>query len=237
MSFLPISVCVFQMPVFFKSSSGVLFTWIWNGDAKMLCNRVVITNPQALLKYQQVTKPTIFLAPHFLGLDAAWSRLSLEVDMVTMYSNQKNPVLNQLILDGRAKYGNQLLLSRQQGVRPLVSAMKKGRTLYYLPDMDFGKKDSVFVDFFGVRAATVTAVSRLAKLLEAQVVPVTTRYQSGKYFVTLHDPLDIFSCSDEVESTQAMNHHIETWVRQNVSQYLWLHKRFKTRPAGESTYY
>ena len=210
--------------------------WLWSGNEALVRDRVHIANPEAL-KILKNGVPTIFLAPHFLGLDAAWSRLCLEVDMVTMYSNQKNPILNDLVLHGRSQYGDQLLLSRQQGVRPLLSAMKKGRPLYYLPDMDFGERDSVFVTFFGVQAATVTAVARLAKMLNAQVVPVTTLYSNGRYTIRIHDKLPDFPLEDDVESTQVMNHHIESWVKDNIPQYLWLHKRFKTRPVGESRIY
>lgn len=210
--------------------------WLWSGNEALVRDRVHISNPEALEILQSGT-PTILLAPHFLGLDAAWSRLCLEVDMVTMYSNQKNPVLNDFILKGRSKFGDQLLLSRQQGVRPLLAAMKKGRPLYYLPDMDFGERDSVFVNFFGTKAATVTAVARLAKMLKAQVVPVITVYSNGRYTIQIHDKLPDFPLDDDTESTQVMNHHIESWVKDNIPQYLWLHKRFKTRPAGESRIY
>lgn len=210
--------------------------WLWSGNESLVRDRVRIENPEALANIAQ-GQATIFLAPHFLGLDAAWSRLCLEVDMVTMYSNQKNPVLNELILQGRSNFGDQLLLSRQQGVRPLLTAMKKGRPLYYLPDMDFGERDSVFVTFFGVKAATVTAVARLSKMLNARVVPVTTVYHGGRYTIRVHEPLANFPLEDDTESTQMMNHYIENWVKDNIPQYLWLHKRFKTRPVGESRIY
>ena len=210
--------------------------WLWAGNESLVRDRVRIENPEALQALHH-GHATLFLAPHFLGLDAAWSRLCLEVDMVTMYSNQKNPVLNQLILQGRSKFGDQMLLSRQQGVRPLLAAMKKGRPLYYLPDMDFGERDSVFVTFFGVKAATVTAVARLSKMLKAQVVPVTTRYSQGRYTLFIHNALPNFPLEDDTESAQIMNHHIEAWVKDNIPQYLWLHKRFKTRPEGESRIY
>lgn len=210
--------------------------WLWAGNEAVVRDRVHIENPEALHTLANGSA-TIFLAPHFLGLDAAWSRLCLEVDMVTMYSNQKNPVLNELILQGRSKFGDQMLLSRQQGVRPLLAAMKKGRPLYYLPDMDFGERDSVFVTFFGVKAATVTAVARLSRMLKAQVVPVTTYYSNGRYTLRIHEALPGFPTEDDTDSTQAMNHHIEAWVKGNIPQYLWLHKRFKTRPEGESRIY
>lgn len=224
------------MHIYFYLRTFLDRAWLWSGNEELVRDRVRIENPEALVNLD-TTLPVIFLAPHFLGLDAAWSRLCLEIDMVTMYSNQKNPVLNSLILQGRSQFGDQLLLSRQQGVRPLLSAMKKGRPLYYLPDMDFGERDSVFVDFFGVKAATVTAVARLSKLLQAQVIPVTTKYSNGRYSIHIHKPLPNFPLDDDTESTQVMNHYIESWVKDNIPQYLWLHKRFKTRPTGDSRIY
>lgn len=210
--------------------------WLWSGNAEIIRDRVVVLNPEALSGMDD--QPTILLAPHFLGLDAAWSRLSLSLSMVTMYSNQKNPELNSLILAGRSQYGDQLLLSRQQGIRPLVSAMKKDRRpLYYLPDMDFGEKDSVFVTFFGQTAATVTAVGRLSRLMGARVLPVTTRFESGRYYVTVQPALAGFPLPDEEGSAQFINHQIELWVQANVPQYLWLHKRFKTQPEGAPRIY
>lgn len=211
--------------------------WLWSRHPDVVRQRVHILNMPDLTAQLADGQPAILLAPHFLGLDAAWSRLTLELDMVTMYSNQKNLELNQVILNGRSAYGHPVLLSRQEGVRPLIGHMKKGRPLYYLPDMDFGEKDSVFVPFFGVPAATVTAVSRLSRLLNAKVIPVTTQYKRGHYWVTIHPALNCFPGADDVESTQAMNQHIEIWVTQCVPQYLWLHKRFKTRPAGVTKIY
>jgi KDO2-lipid IV(A) lauroyltransferase len=211
-------------------------SWLWSGNEQHVRARVFIENPDRL-KILENNQPTIFLAPHFLGLDAAWSRLSLDLNMVSMYSNQKNPILNKLIFQGRTRFGDQLLVSRQQGIRPLISAMKTGRPLYYLPDMDFGQRDSVFVNFFGVKASTVTAVARLSKILKAQVIPITTLYRDGRYTIHIHDALPNFPLGDDIESAQFMNHYVEYCVKCNIPQYLWLHKRFKTRPIGESRIY
>ncbi|NJM32974.1 MAG: lysophospholipid acyltransferase family protein [Limnobacter sp.] len=204
--------------------------WLWRGNPQVVTRRVLIENPQRLAKLVGNNQPTLFLVPHFLGLDAAWSRLCLETDMVTMYSNQKNPALNAAILAGRSAYGQPLLLPRQAGVRPLLAAMKQGRPLYYLPDMDFGPKESLFVPFFGVQAATVPAVSRLARLLGAQVVLVTTRFYRGRYLVHIHEPLASFPLPTDAESTRVVNRLVETLVLQNPAQYLWTHKRLN--PSG-----
>ena len=211
--------------------------WLWSGNEPQMRDRVRYVNKAYLDELMASDQPTIFLAPHFLGLDSGGSLLQADVSMVSMYSNQKNPDLNAVMLKGRQAYSDIVLLSRQDGVRPLIKAMREGRALYYLPDMDFGEKDSVFVPFFGIKAATLTAVARLSKMLKARVIPVTTRYKDGRYYVTIHPPLENFPLEDDESSTAVVNQHIEQWVQQNVPQYLWTHKRFKTRPEGESKYY
>jgi len=104
--------------------------------------------------------PLILLAPHFVGLDMGWTRLALECDMVSIYSRQKNEVFDAAMFAGRQRFGRQTLLARQKGVRPALRAMQAGRPFYYLPDMDYGQRDTMFVPFFGVSAATITGVSR-----------------------------------------------------------------------------
>lgn len=215
--------------------------WLWHASADCIQKRVQVQGLAHLhaAQNQAMQKPgnaVILLAPHFLGLDAAWSRLCLDEPLCTMYSNQKNVVLNAYILKGRSRLGNPILVSRQQGVRALLAAMKQ-RALYYLPDMDFGPRDSAFVTFFGVQAATVTALARIARITHARIVPVLAQYQNGSYVVHILPPLQGLSDLSDEAFTQAVNHHIETWVRQNPTQYLWLHKRFKTRPQGQPPLY
>lgn len=211
--------------------------WLWFGSSDNIHRRVFITNPEKLKVLKGNSKRTILLTPHFLGLDAAWSRLSIELNMVTMYSKQKDAELDQLILNGRTRFGDQKVISRQQGAALLVKEMKTGRPLYYLPDMDFGAENSVFVEFFGVQAATLTTVGRLSRLLGAEVFPVTTLFKSGYYFVTIHDQLPGFPAENDACCAKKVNQFIEVQVQENVPQYLWTHKRFKTRPPGEKKYY
>ena len=117
--------------------------------------------------------------------------------------------------------------------------MREGLPFYYLPDMDFGLRDSVFVPFFGVNAATITGVSRLAKLTGAAVVPViaTQRPKGAGYDVRFLPAFDNFPSGDDVADARRVNAFIEDRVRENTPQYLWTHKRFKTRPPGEASLY
>lgn len=183
--------------------------------------------------------PTILLVPHFVGLDVGWSRLAQECDMVSVYSNQKNPVFNAVLLRGRLRFGQQKLLSRQEGMRGAVKAIKEGRPFYYLPDMDYGRRDAVFVPFFGVQAATITGLSRLTRLTGAQVLPVVvTMLPGGRgYRVEILAAWTDWPGEDVEADTRRMNTFVEGAVRLQPEQYFWLHKRFKTRPEGAARLY
>jgi KDO2-lipid IV(A) lauroyltransferase len=168
-----------------------------------------------------------------------WTRLALEIDMVTIYSRQKNQAFNATLFAGRLRFGRQTLLSRQEGVRPALRAMQAGLPFFYLPDMDYGPRDAIFVPFFGVDAATITGVSRLARLAGARVLPCITRMLPGGegYVVRFFPAWKNYPGASIEADTRRMNAYIEEQVRQMPEQYLWVHKRFKTRPPGEASWY
>ncbi len=183
--------------------------------------------------------PLILLAPHFVGLDMGAARLMLEIDLVSIYARQKNKVFDAALYAGRMRFGRVTLLSRQDGVRPALRAMQAGRPFYYLPDMDYGERDTIFVPFFGVATATITGVSRLARLAGARVLPCVTRVlpDGEGYVLRFHPAWEGYPGASVEADTQRMNAFIEGEVRQMPEQYLWVHKRFKTRPLGEPSWY
>jgi KDO2-lipid IV(A) lauroyltransferase len=182
-------------------------------------------------------RPVILLVPHFVGLDMGWTRLTLEQDMVSIYANQKNLLFNAALLRGRQRFGDSLLLSRQEGTRRALKAMKDGKPFYYLPDMDYGQRDTIFVPFFAFTAATITGLSRLTRMGDAVVVPVLTRIEDAGYTVTIGVPWENYPGPSIEEDTRRMNAFIEMEIQRMPAQYLWLHKRFKTRPPGEKKVY
>lgn len=183
--------------------------------------------------------PVILLSPHFVGMDIGWSRLSCDYAMGGMYSKQKNVYFDTIMLKGRMRFSKGESLSRQAGIRPAIRAMRRGLPLYYLPDMDFGSRETIFVPFFGHAAATTTGVSRLARLCNAKVVPcVTTLLESDAgYVVKLFPAWDNFPGADVESDTRRMNAFIEERVREMPAQYYWVHRRFKTRPPGAAKIY
>jgi Kdo2-lipid IVA lauroyltransferase/acyltransferase len=182
-------------------------------------------------------RPLILLVPHFVGLDMCATRLALEINAASVYSKQKDPVIDRLLYHGRTRFGDQFILSRQEGMRPIVKALRAGRPLYYLPDMDYGPRDALFVAFFGVPAATIPGVSRLARLTGAAVLPCIARMGPKDYVLEIREAWADFPGADLEADTRRMNAYIEDCVREAPEQYYWVHKRFKTRPPGEPRIY
>ncbi|AEV25057.1 Lauroyl/myristoyl acyltransferase [Azospira oryzae PS] len=181
--------------------------------------------------------PTLVLTPHFLGLDAGWSALTRDRPMLSVYSQQKNPHFNAALYAGRMRFNTPNLLSRQDGMRKVVKALAEGRPFYYLPDMDFGPRDAIFVPFFGIPAATITGVARLAALGKARVVPCIAEMTPRGYRVRLLPAWEHYPSGDVTADTRRVNAFIESEVRRIPEQYYWVHKRFKTRPPGEARFY
>ncbi len=182
-------------------------------------------------------RPVILLAPHFIGLDAGGTRISIHCQVISMFANQKNLVFNAAMRAGRSRFNEAVLLSRQEGLRTAIRMMRDGVPFYFLPDMDLGPRDSVFVPFFGVPAATVTSVARLAQMTSAAVVPCVTEMTDDGYVVRLYPAWDNYPGADLLAATARMNQFIESRALEMPAQYLWTHKRFKTRPPGERGFY
>ncbi len=212
---------------------------LWWGSRQRLSRLICVKGEEIIRALRDAGKPVILLAPHFVGLDAGGIGIALRFDSLSIYSAQKNVVFDRLLLRGRSRFGNQLLLSRQDGARASIKAMRAGRPFYYLPDMDLGSRDSIFAPFFGIQAATITGLSRLARAAGAVVIPCITQIlANGKgYVVELGKPWADFPTDDVEADTRRMNAFIESAVRTMPEQYYWVHRRFKTRPAGEARYY
>ena len=217
------------------SQSVVDRALLWHSSAERLCRLITLQGAEHL--QVQEGKPVILLAPHFTGMDAAWTRLTLVRKMAGTYARQTNPVFDAALYRGRTRFNGALALARQDGVRAPLRELSNGLPLYYLPDMDFGALGAVFVPFFGVPAATVTAVSRMARISGAAVLPVVTRMTRDGYVVTIHPPWKNFPGASDDADARFMNTFIEQEVRANPGQYHWLHKRFKTRPPGAPPVY
>jgi KDO2-lipid IV(A) lauroyltransferase len=186
-------------------------------------------------------RPVMWLVPHFMGLDVAGSATQLfqTRPVGSIYQAQSNPVFDAAVRRGRMRFGQGDLFARSDTALPLVRAIRRGFAFFNLPDMDFGIKDADFVPFFGAPAATLLAPSKLARKLDMLVQPVVAEILSGGqgYRVRFLPPWTDWPTDDALADTRRLNEWIEAMIRANPSQYLWVHKRFKTRPAGEPDLY
>jgi KDO2-lipid IV(A) lauroyltransferase len=128
-------------------------------------------------------------------------------------------------------------MSRAEGVRDLIAALRAGHIMYLLPDMNFGPEESIFVPFYGVPAATVPSLSRFARLGRAKVVPLITRLTPQGYEVRVGEAWKDYPTKDLEADTALMNVRLQAYIDQMPAQYYWVHKRFKTRPPGEPGVY
>ena len=211
----------------------------WWGSPERLNRIIRVEGEQTIHRLRAAGRPVILLAPHFVGLDAGGVAVTMRFDIVSIYAAQANATFNRLLYKGRTRFGNQQLLSRQDGARATVKAMKAGRPFYYLPDLNGRRRDSIFVPFFGIPAATITGLSRLAKAAGAAVVPCVTRMlpDDQGYVVEFGEAWDNFPTENVDADTARMSAWVESVVRTMPEQYYWVHRRFKTRPPGESSPY
>jgi KDO2-lipid IV(A) lauroyltransferase len=155
----------------------------------------------------------------------------------TIYTTQRDPMVDAWIREGRTRFGDVAALNRVDGIKPVLSGLRKGGLLYLLPDMDFGRDQTIFVPFYGVQAATVPSLSRFARLGKAKVVPVVAKLTPGGYEIEVKAAWQNFPTDDVEADTALMNERLQGYIDAMPSQYYWVHRRFKTRPEGEPPIY
>ncbi|RYZ12200.1 MAG: lipid A biosynthesis acyltransferase [Comamonadaceae bacterium] len=211
--------------------------WLWHAPREVVERRL---NLHGALHEFEGDMPTIVFAPHFCGLDAGGTALSLAVHRpwTSIFTPQRDPAINDWLEAGRTRFHAEVqVFDRTAGVKPIVSGLRKGGLLYLLPDMNFGPQESIFVPFYGVPAATVPSLSRFARLGRAKVVPVISKLTPQGYDLEVLSAWQNFPTADVEADTALMNERLAGWIDTMPSQYYWVHRRFKTRPPGEPPVY
>ena len=212
---------------------GVLW---WAPEERL--KKLIKIEPRLPLK-EFAAGPVIILCPHFVCLDVAGAAIAMEASASSMYVRQKNRVFDDVLRRGRARFRPVKLFTRQDGIKPILRALRDGLPFFMLPDMDFGLKDAEFVSFFGVPAATLTAPARIAAATGATIIPVISTFlpdYSG-WKVTFYPAWENFPGADIAAATRRMNAFIEERILEAPAEYFWTHRRFKTRPQGEAGVY
>ena len=182
-------------------------------------------------------KGVLLVGGHFSHLELCARLVSQRIRIAGMYRRMDSDVFEWNVLRARLDYADAMF--EKEDLRGTVKYLRNGGTLWYAPDQDMRSKDSVFVPFFGVPAATITATHHLARMSGALVIPFFHRRLPGSegYVLRLGAPLQDFPGADVHHDTARINGCIEQMVREAPAQYLWAHKRFKTRPPGQPPVY
>lgn len=208
----------------------------WWMPIEKLQKMFVIHNPENYEAAFAKGKGVIFLGGHFTTLDLVGKLCSRIFALDLLYRPSKNKLVNYLLQQQRKNFSVNI---ERSNLRSMIRQLEKNRGVWYAPDQDYGRKHSVFAPFFGVTAATITATSRLAKLSGAAIVPAFQyRLPNGKgYEAFMYPALENFPSGDEVADATRINQILEDAIRKAPEQYLWPHRRFKTRPEGEKGVY
>ena len=196
-----------------------------------LDKRLVIKGMEHIEQARADGKGVLLLGMHFNSIDVGSRLLGYLMDFYAVYRPNDNLVIDRLINQGRGNYlkGN----VPRSDIRQMIRLLRNGEVLWYAPDQDYGIAHAVFVPFFGIPAATITATSRIARMGKARVIPTAHyRLPGGRYQIEFGPPLENFPSGDDEADTARINQTIEHYVRKQPEQYLWVHKRFKHQPDG-----
>lgn len=224
----------------FVAQSWLDRSWLWHAPEETVSARLKVKGAaREIDEIANGSEPMILFAPHFYGLDAAATALTMHTarPSTTIYTTQRDPMVDEWIREGRKRFGNVITLNRVDGIKPIIAGLRKGGLLYLLPDMDFGRDQTVFVPFYGVPAATVPSLSRFARLGRAKVVPIVSKLTSTGYEIEVLPAWENFPTEDVVADTALMNQRLQGYIDTMPSQYYWVHRRFKTRPEGAAPVY
>ena len=224
------------------ASTGIAFfemamSWWW--PKARLAKLAHIEGLEHLQAAQRDGEGAILMALHFTTLEIGAALLGQRHTIDGMYREHRNALFDFVQRQGRERHNLDSLAVEREDVRGMIKLLRKGRAIWYAPDQDYGAKQSIFVPLFGIEAATVTATTHFARLGKARVIPFTQRrLEDGSgYRLVLHPPLEGFPGESEAADALRINQWVEQAVTECPEQYLWAHRRFKSRPAGAPKLY
>ncbi|GAB7549645.1 MULTISPECIES: lipid A biosynthesis lauroyl acyltransferase [unclassified Cupriavidus] len=214
----------------------------WTGSEAQMRRWVQIDDQADLVALDGT--PHILVTLHLSGVEAGAIRLTIHLrehvgrSGASLYTKQKNALFDGFLKHARGRFGANMI-ARNDSARDIIRCLRKGEALQLIADMDFGERDSEYIPFFGVEALTLTSVSRLARLAGAKVVPIYTEmlpdYQG--YVLRILPAWENYPGDSVTEDTRRMNAFFEDCIRPRITEYYWVHKRFKHRPDGERENY
>ncbi|WP_250656071.1 lysophospholipid acyltransferase family protein [Alkalimarinus coralli] len=223
---------------FISCSKGFMeTTHVWWRDVQPMVDNLTIIGHEHLLEAQKRGKGILLLSGHFTIFDLALPLIGSQLHKPGyMYRPNDNPVIDRMIEKGRRRHCDIQGFSKRN-LRGMIKYIKEGGSVWYAADQDFGRHSTEFVDFFGVNTACISAPSWIARETDASVLVVSQfRLPNGKYEIAFSPILENFG-KDDAKDAQEWNAYLEAEIRRHPDQYLWLHKRFKTRKPGDDPIY
>lgn len=220
--------------------------WLWFAPLAVVYSRLELQGFEHLPStLEGSNQTTLLFVPHFVGLEAAgpaWqaachARGVPHPKLSIVFQEPRSAAEQALYLAGRGRFASLKQFTRQQGIRPVLKSLKEGWTFHCSPDQDFGAKDSVFVDFFGKPAATLTVLPKLSAMLGAQVVPLVSRMTPKGYRVEALPAMQGMGQGTLEADCRAMNAALEAWIGGMPEQYMFSHRRYKTQAVAEKSVY
>ena len=183
-------------------------------------------------------KGVILVSSHFTTMEIAGTFLCSHLDnLVLTYKRSSNALIEHFIQAERLKQSAGMI--KHKNLREMLRSIKQGNVVWFAPDQDFGTKDSIFAPFMGVMTSTLLSTQRIAKITGAPVIPFYAARLNDEpgYVIRLSPELENFPTDDDLHDATLVNQAIEHQISQAPEQYLWAHRRFKTRPKGETNFY
>ena len=177
----------------------------------------------------------ILLCAHFMPLMLGSRALLINHTIANIYRPQNNKLFDQAMVKGYKKHGAVMIKSTD--TRSIIKAINNSLPIWYAPDQDLGEKHSVFAQLFGIPTATASATARLAKNNNTRVIPYSFFRTSKGYEMSFEKPLSDFPSGDSIVDATTTNKILEKQIKNSPEQYLWIHRRFKTRPDGAENFY
>ncbi len=205
------------------------FARAWWGSIAPMRRTVRIDGLEHLAALTASGRGALLVSGHFMNLEICGRLLCDHIALAGMYREHPG-ALEWAVKRGRLRYASAMF--RQEELRPALRHLKQGGLLWYAPDQDMLGKDTVFVPFFGIDAATITATHQLARLSGCAVLPFFHHREDDRYVLRIGAPLADFPGPDAAVDSARVNDMIEAMVREAPAQYLWVHRRFKRRPPG-----
>ncbi|MDC1066199.1 lipid A biosynthesis acyltransferase [Candidatus Pseudothioglobus singularis] len=177
----------------------------------------------------------ILLCSHFMPLMLGSRALLIKHTIANIYRPQNNTLFDSAMVKGYKKNGAVMIKSTD--TRSIIKAINNSLPIWYAPDQDLGKNNSVFAPFFGIQTATASATARLAKNNNTRVIPYSFIRTSNGYLMSFEKPISNYPSNDPIHDATVINQILEKQINHSPEQYLWIHRRFKTRPNDEKNFY